>query len=262
MRARQRRRSAWMVLGAACLALTAAGCGAPPSQDGAQKGAADEDGWVAAPRITSVTAQRAGVLIRGEAPPGARVVLAGSGGAAMAAGADNQGRFEIPAAATVIGQVLTPEIQLGQSSIPGQARLLTAGDGTLLAALLVDGVASRRLTPGPVLDAVDGDGRGLIASGRAEPGRRVQVQASGAKVVGTADETGRWTTVLPGLADRAVSIAVDGKAFAYPGPGPAISRAERAGAGWRVTRSLSGPARQTSWFPDVDDRGQSSLTAD
>lgn len=206
---------------------------------------------MATPRIASVTPQAAGgALVRGEAAPGTRVILSGEDGAVMAAGADSRGLFELHVDASAIGQVLTPEIQIGQSTAQGPQRLILAGDGGDLAALLTDGEPSLRLTPGPALDAVDGDGRGLTASGRAAPGERVAVRAGSDVVHAMTDARGRWTTVVPGAGDHAVEIFVGERTFRYPGPGASTSRAERAGDGWRVTRSLSGDARQTSWFPD------------
>ncbi|WP_240387246.1 hypothetical protein [Brevundimonas naejangsanensis] len=237
-----------------CLVLGPAlsACRAPSRPDAGPEPAQAEDGvWMATPRIASVVPKAAGgALVRGEAAPGARVILSGGDGAAMAAGADSRGLFELHIGAAALGQVLTPEIQIGQSTTPGPQRLLLAGEGGELAALLIDGEPSLRLTPGPALDAVDGDGRGLTASGRAAPGERVAVRAGSDVVHAVTDARGRWIAVVPGVGDISVEIGVGGRAFRYPGPGAPADRAERAGGGWRVTRVLSGAARQTSWFPD------------
>lgn len=242
-----------MSLSLAMSALWACGApGQPESGAGAGSGEAGDSDWMATPRITSVTSQASGgVLVRGEAAPGARVILGGDG-AVMAAGSDAQGRFELHVGPSAIGQVLTPEIQIGQSATPGPQRLLLAGEGGRLAALLTDGGPSLRLTPGPALDALDGDGRGLIASGRAAPGERIVVRAGSDSVETTADARGRWTAVIPTVGDQAVVIDVDGHRFRYPGPGAIGNQAERAGDGWRATRVLSGAARQTTWFPDAE----------
>lgn len=238
------------------LAMSAAlsACGAPSQPEaGAGPGEAEGGDWMATPRITSVTSQSSGgVLVRGEAAPGARVILSGGDGAVMAAGSDARGRFELHVGASAFGQVLTPEIQIGQSTTPGPQRLFLAGEGGALAALLIDGGPSLRLTPGPALDALDGDGRGLIASGRAEPGQKVVVRAGGGTAEAVADARGRWIAVVPMVGDRAVGVQVDGRVFRYPGPGTPADEAERAGGGWRTTRALSSAARQTTWFPDVE----------
>lgn len=196
--------------------------------------------------------------MRGEASPGARVVLRGGQDLAFAAGADEAGRFELHVGDLPGTVILTPEVQIGQFPAPGPERLLLVGEGPPLAALLIEGGASRRLSRGPVLDSVDGDGQGLMVSGRAKPGSQVTVSADGgAEIAAGADPTGRWAAALPNLSDRPASILVGGARFSYPGPGQADGggeapgRIERSGEGWRVTRSLSASARQTSWFPDV-----------
>jgi hypothetical protein len=235
---------------AACLGLVAAGCGAPSSVQ-EEPTETEQESWAAAPHIDRVTTQRSGFLISGQAPPGSRVVLSSAVGAAMAAGADARGRFELPVGAEAVGYVLTPEIQIGQTPVPGAERLLLAGEGAVVGALLIDGGASRRLTEGPSLDAVDGDGRGLLLSGRSDPGRRIEVRSEGETVVAVADEAGFWVAPLSRVSDREAHIEVGDDRYIYPGPGPATGRAERAAQGWRVTRVLSGAARQTSWFPDA-----------
>lgn len=232
------------------LALAAlSACGAPQRE--AEPAEAREGDWTATPGILSVAPQGdGGVLVRGVAAPGARVILSGMEGPAVAAGADARGRFELHVGDEAIGQVLIPEIQIGQTRTPGPQRLLVAGEGAGLAVLLTDGGPSVRLTPGPALDAVDGDGRGLIASGRAAPGRQVAVRAGSGSSQAVADSQGRWAAPLAAVGDQAVEIDVDGKSFHYPGPGRPGARAERAGAGWRITRPLSASAYQTTWLPD------------
>lgn len=234
------------------LGLTLSACGAPRQPEAGADQAEDGD-WIATPRITSVTPQASGgLLVRGEAAPGGRVILSGVDGAAMAAGSDAAGRFELHVGASAIGQVLTLEIQIGQATTPAPQRLLVAGEGGRLTALLTDGGPSLRLTPGPALDALDGDGRGLTASGRAAPGQRITVRAGGGAAEAVADARGRWIAVVPAVGDHSAEVEVDGRRFHYPGPGLPAARAERAGDGWRTTRILSGAARQTTWFPDPE----------
>lgn len=233
--------------------LLLAGCSAPVERAGSED-ARQDGGWTASPRIRAVEAEGdAGLVVRGEAPPGARVVLRGDQNVAFAAGTDASGRFELRVGARPSAMLLTPEVQIGQSPAPGPEQLILAGDGDTLAALLIEGGASRRLSAGPALDSVDGDGRGLVATGRARSGARVSVTAGGAASVVSADADGRWATALTGVGDHPVRIEVNGASFDYPGPAGATGagRIERSGAGWRLTRILSPSARQTSWFPDA-----------
>ncbi|HEY1072333.1 hypothetical protein [Brevundimonas sp.] len=216
--------------------------------------APQDGGWTAAPRIRAVEREGAGLIVHGEAPPGARVVLRGGQDAAFAAGADAFGRFDVRVGAPSSPMLLTPEVQIGQFTAPGPERLMLVGKGTLFAAMLVEGGASRRLSAGPALDSVDGDGRGVLVSGRAAPGARLTVSGGGgAAVEVSVDPSGRWTAALTNIGDHPTSIHVGDRSFAYPGPAgeEAVGRIERAGAGWRLTRALSSSARQTSWFPDV-----------
>ncbi|MFK0299176.1 hypothetical protein ACIQTU_08125 [Brevundimonas sp. NPDC090276] len=233
--------------------LALAGCSAPVERTKGEE-ARQDGGWTASPRIKAIVRQGTGLVVRGDAPPGARVVLRGDQDAAYAAGTDASGRFELRVGAVPTAMLLTPEVQIGQFPASGPEQLILAGDGGDLAALLIEGGASRRLSPGPALDSVDGDGRGLLVSGRARPGARVAVSADGSVAVeAVADAEGRWTATLAGVGDRSADITVDGARFAYPGPagGAGVGLIERSGAGWRLTRALSPSARQTSWFPDL-----------
>ena len=233
------------------LATALSACGSPKPEAEADPAEAQEDDWMTTPRIFSVSTQGdGGVLVRGVAAPRARVILSGTDGPAVAAGADAQGRFELHVGAAATGQVLTPEIQIGQTATPGPQRLLVVGEGRQAAALLTDGGPSLRLTPGPALDALDGDGRGLIASGRADPGQKIVVRAGGMSAQAVADSRGRWVAPVATASDRGGDIEVDGTVFHYAGPGAPAAHAERAGEGWRITRGLSGSAYQTTWLPD------------
>ncbi|MGH7019371.1 MAG: hypothetical protein ACREEY_05805, partial [Brevundimonas sp.] len=222
------------------VAMVLAGCNAPVEHSKAEE-ARQDGGWTAAPRIIAVERQGAGLVVRGDAPPGARVVLRGDQDTAFAAGTDTSGRFELHVGVLPFAMVLTPEVQIGQFPTPGPEQLLVtgAGEGATLAALLIQGGASRRLSLGPTLDSVDGDGQGLVVSGRSRRDARVAVSADGGAVVEAAvDSRGRWTVPLSGVGDRAATITVDGAVFVYPGPatGESVGRVERSGAGWRLTR--------------------------
>ena len=234
------------------VALGLASCHAPAERSGGDQ-APQEGGWMATPRITSVERQGAGVIVRGDAPPDARVVLRGDQDTAFGAGADAAGRFDVRVGVLTSPLLLTPEVQIGQFPAPGPEQLLLVGEGRLLAATLIEGGASRRLSAGPALDSVDGDGKGVLLSGRAAPGALLSVSGGGgAAVEVNVDASGRWTAALTNIGDHPTRIQVGDASFAYPGPteGAAVGRIERAGEGWRLTRTLSSSARQTSWFPD------------
>ncbi len=234
-------------------ALALAGCKAPVERADADE-ARLEGGWTASARITAVERQGGGLIVRGDAPPGARVVLRGDQDTAYAAGADASGRFEMHILDLSSVMLLRPEVQTGQFPASGPERLLVAGDGEALAALVIEGGPSRRLSAGPALDSVDGDGRGLVAAGRARPGATVSVSAYGGAVAqAVANADGRWATAVSNVGDRPVTIRVDGEAFDYPGPSevPGEASFARSAAGWRLTRRLSAAAWQTSWFPDA-----------
>jgi len=234
-------------------ALAAASCGAPVERSQGEATRQD-DGWTAAPRIKAVERHGASLIVRGDAPSGSRVVLRDDQDAAFAAGVDGSGRFELRISGLDAAMLLAPEVQVGQFPAPGPERLLITPSGDqALAALLIEGGPSRRLSPGPVLDSVDDDGRGLLASGRAPSGTRVVVSSAGVTADAVADASGRWTALLAGAGHRADFVEVAGVRFDYPGPAALdeVGRIERAGAGWRLTRAFSASARQTSWFPDV-----------
>lgn len=237
--------------GALAAALVLTSCGPSGNRTSGDE-TSNEGGWVTPPLVTGVEQRADGLIVRGDAAPGARVVLRTGQNAGFAASADEAGRFEVQMPSPDAAQILIPEIQSGQSRTPGREQLLLIGGGAPLAALLSDGGASRRLGLTPALDAVDGDGRGLIVSGRAEPGTKVTVTVAGVVIQTVAGQDRRWTAGLSSAGDRPLRIEVGDAAFDYPGPGAsADGQVVRAGQGWRLTRALSPSARQTSWFPDV-----------
>lgn len=239
------------------VAATLVACSPPADGPSGGERAARDSGWVAPPRVEAVARASSGdLLITGTAAPGTRVVLRGLDGSAFAAGADGDGRFEVRMAAPVEAVILTPEVQTGQVATPASEQLLLPAGGAGVTAMLAAGRASRRLDAAPALDAVDGDGRGLIVSGRGGPGQAVSVGlVGGDTITARADGQGRWIAVLPRAADQAAAIRVGTAVFAYPGPGavPAEGQAliERASQGVRVMRALSPTARQSSWFPEA-----------
>lgn len=230
------------------LAATAALAACSPASDGAgEAGTPTVEDWTVPPRIESVTPGRV-LAVRGRAAPDARVVVRGPDGAAFAASADADGRFDIrmaPPEAEML--ILTAEVQEGQDAYPSPQRLLLLDGGRGPVALLTSGGATRRLDAAPALAAVDSDGRLMILSGTAGPDAevRVVVPGRGASLV-RAGSDGRWSLTAP--AAGATRIEVDGAGFDYPGP-RGTEGAGRAGAGWAVGWTAADGARQSTWLP-------------
>lgn len=231
-----------------------------PAGEGAPMGAEAPrpTGWVAPPRIESVTQGPSGLIVQGVAEPGGRVVLRGHGADAFAAVADETGRFSLRMTSPVGDALFTPEIQVGEDATPGQERLLVLQQGPV--AVVAGGEATRRLDQAPALGAVDSDGHALLVSGRAQPNASVTVTVGGRTQQVGADSSGHWRVMVNGA--EAMTIRVGGSDFAYPGAAPGAGfSAVRAGQGVLVTwppiasssteTADAGPAeaRQSSWLP-------------
>ena len=236
------------------VALAAILGGCSPSEPGetVRPEAVAGTGWVRPPVIRQVRLAQASLIFSGEAEPGARVVLRGGEGAAYAAAADDQGRFEIRMVAPAQAVLLRPETQVGQEAAGSPDRLLVLAGGRGPIALLRSGGPTRRLDPGPALDAIDSDGLSQTASGRAAPGTVVRIEAGGEAIAARSDASGRWSVML-GRTAPGEPIRVGGTEFVWPGPGAADDglRVDRTGAGWRVAWSGPGDARQWTWMPDA-----------
>jgi hypothetical protein len=234
-----------------CIALTACSPSAPPRT--AEADADSAAGWTRPPEITVVQRAQGVLLFSGEAEPGSRVVLRSESGAAYAAAADAEGRFEIRMAAPTGDLLLQPETQIGQDAAPSPDRLLILAGGRGPIAILRAGGPTRRLDPAPALGAVDSDGRMRLASGRSSTGAEpIPLQAGGETGLVTPDSAGRWRLVLS-PSDGADEIRVGEQTFIWPGESgdAAPTGVERAGRGWRVIWTGPGGARQATWLPDA-----------
>lgn len=241
------KRAMWFAAAAALAACSPA----PPRADAVGPEAAD--GWTRPPAIDRV--QRAGgaLLVGGSAQPGARVVLRGDDGAALAATADAEGRFEIRVGESAGHLLLRPETQIGQDAAASPDSLLILAGGRGPVVVLRPGGPTRRLDAAPALGAIDSDGRMRLASGRAAPGRQtVEVQGGGETVRVVPDAQGRWRVML-GRAAGPDQIRVDGRGFDWPGEGPEADglAVERLPSGWRIGWAGPGGGRQSTWLPDV-----------
>lgn len=230
---------------AAAVALAVAGCG-PQAQPKAE--AAPETAWVMSPDIDGVTASGAELIVRGQASPLGRVVVSGAGGLAYAVGADAQGRFELRVPRPAQDTLFEVEARVGQEGFPAPYRLLIGADPQSPIALLAVGAPTRRLDPGPGLDAVDSDGRATFISGRAAPGTEVVIEGDGERTA-TADRSGRWR--LAGSGSGAAPIRIGGITYS---PSPAMAAPgglERTEGGWRIAWTSPGGGRQSTWFPNA-----------
>lgn len=204
--------------------------------------------WIQPPRIDAVVADGTDRLVRGAAGPGARVVLRGSAGQAVAAAADPKGRFELRIPAHSAPVLLTPEVQVGEDASVSPDRLVLIPGGP--AALIAAGEATRRLDAAGPLDAIDSDGAALQIVGRAPPqGGPPTVMVDGAPEAVTRLPDGRWRVLVSGAGAR--SIGVGGRTYAYPGAAaPEGTTLSRAGDGWRIGWPTPPQGRQETWLPD------------
>jgi hypothetical protein len=232
------------------LAATIAACSPEaPTPAAARPDTVTPTGWTRPPAVLAARKAPGGLIFTGEAEPGGRVVLRSETGAAYAVVADRQGRFEIRMAAPTAPLFLRPETQVGQDAVPAPERLLILAGGEGPIAVLRPGGPTRRLDAAPALGAVDSDGQMRLASGQARG--PVTVQANGTALTVTPDRSGRWSVMLrPSTA--AERIVVGAVSFDWPGEAPAggAQAVARAGAGWRVSWTGAGGARQTTWLPD------------
>lgn len=227
------------------LALGVSACDEPVQP--AQQGALDT-GWVTTPEIDVVSASGRELVVRGHAAPLGRVMVRGAGDLAYAVGADEEGRFELRVPRPVHDTLFTVEARIGQTGFPAPYRLLIGADPDAPVALLAIGAPSRRLDPGPGLDAVDSDGRAVFLSGRAPATTAVVVEGV-ARREAKADEDGRWQMAGAGNGEAALRVA--GVSYSpVPNESSAPDVLERAGGGWRIAWSGSGGGRQSTWFPD------------
>jgi hypothetical protein len=203
--------------------------------------------WVQPPHIDGVLRDGGGLIVRGVAAPRARVVLRTVEGEAVAASADNAGRFELRLPPLSGDVLLTPEVQVGEHAAVSPETLVVIQGGTGPIALVAAGEPTVRLDSRGLLDAVDTDGGAIIASGRTADGApTVTIGASAAQPISA---NGAWRATAPGGGETI--IIVDGQAFAFPGAGSGDAFVvERAGAGWRLTWAVAPQGRQSAWLPD------------
>lgn len=235
---------------AALTAIMLSGCTPEPEQQ-TRDAAGNTTGWTQPPQILAVQQADASLIFSGQAEPGARVVLRNDQGAAFAAAADSEGRFEIRMATPRGPLLLRPETQVGQDAAISPDRLLIVDGGTGPIAILRSGGSTRRLDNAPALGAIDSDSQSLLASGRAPAqGQSVSVSVGGDQLQVLSGASGRWSVLLGPVAQGSV-VRVGDEAFEWPGPGDSTAdlHVERSGEGWRVGWNGVRGARQWSWLP-------------
>lgn len=234
-----------IVLCGLALAQALSGCSSPAPSAATER--ADDGGWVATPRVETVTVQPPSIIVRGQAAPSARVVLTAPGGQAYAVGASEDGGFELRLPTPAADVVFEVESRVGQERFPSVERLLVGAEGQGPIALLAIGAPTRRLDAAPALDAVDTDGRAGFVSGRAAAKSPVSVIAD-RQMETTTGSSGRWSfPVGAGPASVVIGDAIFRPVLGAPGD---MDRLVRAGDGWVIAWQAADGARQTTWFPD------------
>lgn len=228
------------------LALGAlAGCSPEPEGAGAPL-AVSASAWGRPPEVVEAKLVEDLLTVRGHAEAGARVVFREAQGDAHAVVADAAGRFVLPIKLKAGFAVIRPEIQRGQETAPAPERLFIVRSTPHVIALLRNGRATRRLSPGPALDAIDASEGSALISGRATAPVELVI---GADTETVTPRGGRWAQMIS-VAELA-GLRVDGEAYAWPGAASSIGVAERAGPGWRIGWTDDAGARQTTWLPDA-----------
>lgn len=231
----------------AALCAMGAACSNPAPQDVAAESGAAASAWVQPPHIDGVVRDGGGLVVRGGTAPGARVVLRGQDGGAIAASADAAGRFEVRLPPVVGDMQFMPEIQLGQDTAVSPETLVVIQGGAGPVVLISAGEPTLRLDSQNALDAVDADGGAIIASGHR--GDALPNVTIGGEAVRSVPGKGGWRAMAAGGA--ATTIMVDGRAYAYPGEGGGSGfSVERIDAGWRLTWPVAAGGRQSTWLPD------------
>lgn len=233
-------------------ALALAGGCMPEPEQPAHDAAGNPTGWTRPPEIAGVRRADASLIFVGQAQPGARVVLRNDAGAAYAAVADPDGRFEIRMAVPSGALLLRPETQVGQDAAVSPDRLLIIDGGRGPIAILRLGGPTQRLDPAPWLGAIDSDPQTALASGQTTSAGQVVAIGTGRDALEVRSGPDRRWSLLLGPLAAGTPVTVGGEAFVWPGAGDAGSdlRVERAGQGWRIGWAGPRGARQWTWLPD------------
>ncbi|WP_296166573.1 hypothetical protein [uncultured Brevundimonas sp.] len=239
---------------AAGLGLGLAAC--TPAQDGGARkaqGGSSPSAWNQTPVIEAAQVDGREVRLSGSAQPGARIVLRSAAGAAYAAVAGDDGRFDLRMEAPAQDLWLKPETQVGQDAAASPDTLFVPAGGQGPIAVLRAGGPTRRLDRAPALGAIDSDGQARRLAGRTAQGTQtLPVTVGEVSLQAFPDAAGHWNIVL-GPEASGDQIVIGDEVFVWPGRGEAggqTPRRERAAEGWRVVWAEGG-ALQTAWLPDA-----------
>lgn len=235
----------------ALLTLAAVSCDRTRSRPPVRSG--DDNGWVAPPRILSVTKSAQNLVIRGETDSDRRIVLRSSKGEAYAAMADRDGGFVVSLPRPSGHVLYHPEVQNGESAVLSPEVLLVVDGGNGPLALLRAGGPSLRLGSAPILGSVDADESRVLLSGQLSAADgSVRVTTERGTRAHRLGPDGKWTVAEDLVGPQA--IQVEGQSFAWPGRGDAVAgqaEVDRAGQGWRVNWLTPGGGHQSTWLPDA-----------
>lgn len=233
--------------------LAAAACDPAPHRTAPSLEAESE--WTATPVILQAVRGAGDVKLSGLTAPGGRVVLRGGNAPAFATGSDRAGRFVMTLAAPATATVFAVDSQRGEQTAPAPYLLLVGDAPAGPIAMIADGSPSRRLDGDGVLDAIDSDGRALLATGRATPRSTLAIRAGDRALDVVTDATGRWSALLSSEGAGPMPVVVGGRRYDYPGAGAAPSSGpgevglEPAGQGRRAAWRLGAAAWRSTWFP-------------
>lgn len=230
-----------------------AGCGRTPDRTVPAPGS--ESDWTATPTILQAMRGPKGLQLTGVTAPGGRVVLRGGNTPAVATGSDQAGRFSLTLSTPAADTVFAVESQRGEQAAPAPYALLVGHDPSGPIVMVADGAPSRRLDGDGVLDAIDSDGRALLAAGRAAPQSSVTIRAGDRTIAAVADADGRWSAILTPEGAAPMTVSIGDRRYDYPGPGaaPAADKSgiglEPVGHGRRAVWRPGAGAWRSSWFP-------------
>jgi len=200
----------------AVVALLAAlgGCRAsPPGSAGA--GALSDAGYATPPAVTLATPAAGGVVLSGEAPPGAEVRLAPPAGEPLAVRADADGRWRLEVPRAQETRIFGVSADSAGRRVQAQGYLLVGPRGQT--AVLRAGTGAIRLDrpAGSRIAAIDFDADGgALVSGWAAAGTDVAIRLDGRSAgEARADAEGRFSFAIPRLSGGAHRIEATGVAF-------------------------------------------------
>jgi hypothetical protein len=233
-----------------------------PVPQPAAKPVAAAAGYLAPPDLGAARRTSAGLVLQGQAPPGATVNLASPEGIRLSTTAAADGRWSLTLPAPAAPAMFALSAVLGQRTLRAEGAVLVLPEPGPPGLLLRAGFAAVPLgapASPPVVAALDYDrGGGAAVAGLTRPMTRVRLSVDGAAAgLSQADELGRFAVLAANrpLAPGRRRLQID----ADPGQtevevtvsrpetlGRAVYRAVRQDGAWRIDWSPSGGGVQTT----------------